>query len=105
MLAGKSFDARRCDRLDGISGVGCHSTYAHALALATRMTSGGRSTLTPRQNVETEFTTHAATALHNNSCSRAVATTYLSHTLQTTISSAHVFTPIDSFIHAKLTDI
>ena len=53
-----------------------HSTYAHARR--TVVTSGGRSTLTPCQNVETEFMTPAATVLHNKSFLRAVATTYFS---------------------------
>ena len=37
--------------------------YAHARR--TGVTSDGRSTLTPCQNVETEFMTSAATVLHN----------------------------------------
>ena len=52
------------------------STYAHARR--TGITSGGRSTLTPCQNVETEFMTPAATMLHNKSFLRAAATTYFS---------------------------
>ena len=52
------------------------STYAHARQ--TGVTSGGRSTLTPCQNVETEFMTPAATLLHNKSFLRAVTTTYFS---------------------------
>ena len=44
----------------------------------TGVTSGGRSTLTPCQNVENEFMTPAATVLHNKSFLRAAATTYFS---------------------------
>ena len=58
---------------------------------ATGVILSGRSTLTPCQNVESEFITHAAT----------VATTYLLSTLQTTVSCAHVFTPVDSYLHLK----
>jgi len=54
----------RCDGLGRISDQGCRSTYAHVCA--TDVTSGGRSNLTPCQNVETEFITHEATVLHNN---------------------------------------
>ena len=64
------------------------STYAHARR--TGVTSGGRSTLTPCQNVETEFMTPAATVLHNKSFLRAAATTYFS-TPYVAYSSAHVF--------------
>ena len=52
------------------------STYAHVRR--TGVTSGGRSTLTPCQNVETEFMTPAATVLHNTLFLRAAATTYFS---------------------------
>ena len=64
------------------------STYAHARR--TGVTSGGRSTLTPCQNIETEFMTPAATVLHNKSFLRAAATTYFS-TPYVAHSSAHVF--------------
>ena len=57
------------------------STYAHARR--TGVTSGGRSTLTPCQNIETELMTTAATVLQNKSFLRAAATTYF--------STAHVF--------------
>ena len=67
------------------------------------MTSGGRSTLTPCQNVELEFITHAATVLHNNTFSGAVAITSFSPMLRTIVSCAHVFTPVGSYIHPKLT--
>ena len=62
--------------------------YAHARR--TGVTSGGRSTLTPCQNVETEFMTPAATVLRNKSFLRAAATTYFS-TPYVAHSSAHVF--------------
>ena len=52
------------------------STYAHARR--TGVTSGGRSTLTPCQNVENEFMTPAATVLHNKPFLRAAVTTYFS---------------------------
>ena len=55
------------------SGPERRSPYAHARQ--TGVTSDGRSTLTPCQNVETEFMTPAATVLHNKSFLRAAATT------------------------------
>ena len=66
------------------------STYAHACL--TGVTSGGRSTLTPRARiyVETKFMTPAAAVLHNKSFLRAAATTYFS-TPYVAHSSAHVF--------------
>ena len=65
---------RLAQRYATSSGPERRSTYAHARR--TGMTSGGRSTLTPCQNVETEFMTPAATVLHNKSFLRAAATTY-----------------------------
>ena len=50
----------------------------YARARRTGVTSGRRSTLTPCQNVETDFMTPAATVLHNKSFLRAAATTYFS---------------------------
>ena len=41
-----------------------------------------------------EFITHVATVVI---FSRAVSTTYFSHTLHTTVSRAHVFTSVDSY--------
>ena len=73
------------------------STYAHARR--TGVTSGGRSTLSPCQNVETEFMTPVATVLHNKSFLRAAATTYFS-TPYVAHSSAHVFL---SFLCTKTT--
>ena len=64
----------RCDGLEcistALSSLGCCFMYVHARA--TCVTSGGRSTLTLCQIVETEFMTHVATVLHNNNCSRSV---------------------------------
>ena len=65
------------------------STYAHARR--TGVTSGGRSTLTPCQIVETEFMTPAATVLHNKSFLRAAAMTYFTtpHVTRDLVISLH----------------
>ena len=86
------------------SGPERRSPYAHARR--TGVTSGGRPTLTPCQNVVTEFMTPAATVLHNKSFLRC-SDDLLFDSLRCTLQARYIqyIQLVDSYIYPKLPEL